>query len=362
MDNLTQVSRLPARVTTYTTDNARFVAIERRDTHADGHFFYSVASTGVYCRPSCGARLALRHNVAFHASCDDAERAGFRACKRCRPRELSQQARHAALIARVRSQLESTSAPKSLQALAAHAGISPYYLQRLFKKHVGMSPREYAAAHRLQRVDGELREGASVTTALYEAGYSSSSRFYEASSGALGIAPKSLRRGAAGVSMRAVVCACSLGQTLIAATARGVCSIAFGQSADELKAELRARFPNAQIEDSDVALDELAVQIVGMIDTARFSQELPLDLMGTAFQQRVWQALRKIPRGQTLSYTQLAAAMGAPAAVRAVGAACGKNPVAGVVPCHRVVRGDGALAGYRWGIARKQTLLERERK
>jgi AraC family transcriptional regulator of adaptative response/methylated-DNA-[protein]-cysteine methyltransferase len=346
----------------FATEQQRYRALERRDARADGVFFYSVATTGVYCRPSCGARLALRKNVAFHTTADDAESAGFRPCKRCKPRELSLVTRHDQLIASVRERLESSSTDKSLSALAQLAGMSPFYLQRLFKKHVGMSPREYAAAHRLACIEDELREGCSVTSALYEAGYSSSSRFYESGSGALGMQPAKLRRGGLGVSLRAVVRPCCLGRVLIATTDRGVAAIAFGSDERELFSELSARFPHADIASTNGALDALAEQIVAMIDGAGISDSVPLDLIGTAFQQRVWNALRKIPRGETRSYRQIAEAIGAPHAVRAVGTACATNPVAVAVPCHRVVREGGALGGYRWGLERKQKLLAQERK
>jgi AraC family transcriptional regulator of adaptative response/methylated-DNA-[protein]-cysteine methyltransferase len=361
MNNQALQGELSLPVAPFSTDEERYRALQRRDPRADGQFFYSVASTGVYCRPSCGARLALRKNVAFHATPEDAERAGFRACKRCKPRELSLAARHDELIASMRQQLESSGADKSLAALADKAGMSPYYLQRLFKRRVGMSPREYAAAHRLACLEDELRDGASVTSALYEAGYSSSSRFYESDGAALGMEPARARRGGLGVSMRAVVRTCALGKVLIATTPRGVAAITFGSSEQELSDELHERFPHAVIESSDLNLETLADEIVAMIDGAGISDSVPVDLIGTAFQQRVWNALRKIPRGETRSYRQIAAAIGAPQAVRAVGTACGNNPVAVVVPCHRVLREDGALGGYRWGLERKQQLLSRER-
>lgn len=361
MDNLAASSAASLPMASFATEQQRYRALERRDPRADGQFFYSVSTTGVYCRPSCGARLALRKNVAFHSTPDDAERAGFRACKRCKPRELSLAARHDELIAAVRAQLESTSADKTLAALAASAGLSPFYLQRLFKKRVGISPRAYAAAHRLACLEDELREGSSVTSALYEAGYSSSSRFYEAGSGALGMEPARLRQGGLGVTMRVIVRTCCLGHVLIAATERGVAAISFGGAERELTLELRERFPHAVLEPNDGALDHLADQLVAMIDGAGIADDVPLDLIGTAFQQRVWSALRKIPRGETRSYRQIAEAIGAPGAVRAVGTACGKNPVAVAVPCHRVVREGGALGGYRWGLERKQKLLASER-
>ncbi|HSO39326.1 MAG TPA: bifunctional DNA-binding transcriptional regulator/O6-methylguanine-DNA methyltransferase Ada [Labilithrix sp.] len=342
-------------------DDLRYEAVRTRDARAEGAFFYSVATTGVYCRPTCPARLALRENVAFHASPEAAERAGYRACRRCKPRELPQRERHARVVEAARRQLESADAPVGLAALAAGAGLSPHYLHRLFKKHVGMTPGEYAATCRLRRASTELREGRPVTAAIYEAGYSSSSRFYEGGGASLGMAPSDLRRGAAGIEMRAVVTDCSLGKVLVAATSRGVCAIAFGDSPEALLSELRDRFPRALVSAADDALEELAARVVALIDTARVATTIPLDLMGTAFQQRVWRELRQIPRGETFTYTDIAKRIGAPRAVRAVGSACGKNPVAVVVPCHRVLRGDGTLGGYRWGLERKRQLLENER-
>jgi AraC family transcriptional regulator of adaptative response/methylated-DNA-[protein]-cysteine methyltransferase len=363
-----------APLTRQIDDDARYEALRRRDGSGDGHYVYSVASTGVYCRPSCGARLPLRRNVAFHESAEAAERAGFRPCKRCRPHELSLAGRHAELVHAMRAQLEDEAQEKTLAALAARVGMSPYYLQRLFKQHTGMTPRAYAAAHRLRRVGVELRQGHAVTRALHEAGYSSSSRFYEAESGALGVAPGRLRLGSPGVTIQVLVRPCSLGRVLIAVTARGVCSIAFGDSgADEaLHAELHARFPRATFAPADADTEQLADHVVALIEAdpragvpnslgTAGADSVPLDLLGTAFQQKVWRALCTIPRGATRSYTELAAEVGAPAAVRAVGTACGKNPIAALVPCHRVLRTDGSLGGYRWGLARKRALLARER-
>jgi AraC family transcriptional regulator of adaptative response/methylated-DNA-[protein]-cysteine methyltransferase len=345
----------------FATDDARYEAIRARDPRAEGRFYYSVATTGVYCRPTCAARPALRENVAFHASPDEAERAGFRPCKRCRPREASQRERHAQLVEAARALLDAAEEPVRLGELAARAGLSPYHFHRVFKRHVGMTPQEYASAGRLQRFGEAVREGASVTTAIHEAGYSSSSRFYEASSGALGMAPAKLRQGGDGLAMRVALRSSSLGPVLIAATERGVCAICFADEQAALEPELRARFPRARLQPSDPALDRLATQVVRLIDGAGIGADLPLDLVGTAFQQRVWRALRAIPAGTTTTYGALAKTIGAPRAVRAVGTACGANPVAVVVPCHRVVRGDGALGGYRWGLRRKKTLLARER-
>jgi AraC family transcriptional regulator of adaptative response/methylated-DNA-[protein]-cysteine methyltransferase len=260
----------------------------------------------------------------------------------------------------VRAHIEGAEEALPLEALAAEAGLSPFYLHRLFKKVTGLTPRGYAAAHRLTRVGDELRDGVSVTEAIHGAGYSSSSRFYEAESRTLGMLPSELRRGGEGVEMRAVVRRCSLGMVLVAATARGLCAVAFGDHRGALRGALSERFPRARVLPADDALRALADRVVDIVDAGRVATDLPLDLVGTAFQQRVWRALREVPAGQTTTYAAIAARIGSPAAVRAVGTACGQNPVAVVVPCHRAVRGDGQLGGYRWGVERKRALLERE--
>jgi AraC family transcriptional regulator of adaptative response/methylated-DNA-[protein]-cysteine methyltransferase len=345
----------------FLTDEARYRAIRSRDRRAEGQFFYAVVTTGVYCRPTCAARPALRANVRFHASAEEAERAGFRPCLRCRPRGPSPAEQQAQLVSAARARLEAAEEPLSLSVLAAGAGLSPSHFHRLFKRQVGMTPQQYAAACRLRRFDEEVRDGATVTAALYEAGYSSSSRFYEGGSGALGMTPSQLRRGGEGLTIRRTIRACSLGQALIAATARGVCAIFLADRPDGLELQLRARFPRATIAPGDAGTERLAAVVVQLIDGAGVAPELPLDLVGTAFQQRVWRALREIPPGTTTTYGELAARIGAPGAVRAVGTACGANPVAVAVPCHRVIRGDGGLGGYRWGLDRKKALLARER-
>jgi len=354
------MERVSARI--FEEDVARYRAIETRDRRAEGTFFYGVVTTGVYCRPTCGARLPLARNVRYYATVAEAARAGYRACKRCRPDQTAEDP-HALAVARARAALETTEAPILLATLAAAAGFSPHHFHRIFRKHVGLTPRAYAAARRLERAGAALAGGASVTTALYDAGYSSSGRFYEAGR-ALGIAPSDLRRGAQGVHMRATVRATSLGPMLVAATARGVCAVLFASSERELRRLLAARFPRAEIAASDGPLEALAGRVEALVEGAGLgeSAKLPLDLIGTAFQQRVWKALRDIPPGATSSYADIARRIGSPGAVRAVGTACGANPVAVVVPCHRVLRGDGSLGGYRWGVSRKRTLLARERK
>jgi AraC family transcriptional regulator of adaptative response/methylated-DNA-[protein]-cysteine methyltransferase len=339
---------------------SRYEAIRRRDPRAEGRFFYSVATTGVYCRPTCAARLARPENVAFHGSVEDAERAGFRPCRRCRPRAPSLAQRQAGLVARARRLIDEAETPPTLAALGEETGLSPFHLQRTFKRLVGVTPRQYAAALRLARVNEGLRRGASVTEALHQAGYSSTSRFYESDSGALGMTASDVRRGGEGLLVRAVVRPCALGRVLVAATTRGLCLVALDDDEAPLRRELHQRFPAATLEGPDQALEALADGVVALVDGTG-SADLPLDLMGTAFQQRVWRALRRIPAGTTTTYGELARRIGAPGAARAVGTACGQNPIAVAVPCHRVLRGDGDLGGYRWGLPRKRALLARER-
>ena len=346
----------------FATAEARYAAIVDRDPHAVDAFFYAVATTGIYCRPTCPARRPRPENVSYYPTPDAAERAGFRACARCRPRALSATARDAALVTAALRQLETSTPPPELAKLASGAGLSPSHFHRVFKAHVGLTPRQYIAAHRLRRVGEVLRGGAPVTAALYEAGYGSSGRFYDAASGALGMAPSALRRGGAGVELATVIRRCALGRVLIAATPRGVCAILFGDTDASLRAALARRFPRAALRAKADDLDPLAEQVVAMLDGRAQGDALPLDLLGTTFQQRVWRALRDVPPGTTVTYAELARRIHAPRAVRAVGTACGANPVAVAVPCHRVVRADGGLGGYRWGLPRKKLLLERERR
>lgn len=360
------------------TDDARWAAIQRRDGAAAGSFIYAVATTGVYCRPSCGSRLALRRNVSFHADADAAERAGFRPCLRCRPRDQPSASRQAALVAQARAQLEIADTAITLSQLSTAAGLSPHHFHRLFKREVGLTPGQYAAAARLRRFTSAANAESSVTAAMYQAGYSSSGRFYEAGR-ALGMRPSDLRRGGAKLEVRVTFTACSLGRLLVATTSRGICAVSIGNDDDGLLHELRARFPRAHIavidnerletsngtgriegNEADEGLATLAIAIARGIEGAGFASDLPLDLIGTAFQQKVWRALRTIPAGTTTTYAELAQRIGSPGATRAVGTACGANPLAVVVPCHRVVRSDGELGGYRWGLERKEMLLERE--
>ena len=344
----------------YASDEARWEAVQRRERAADGVFYYSVRTTGVYCRPSCGARLARRENVAFHASCEAAESAGFRPCLRCRPDLPPLAERQAQAVAAACRLIETSEEEPDLDALAAAAGMSRFHFHRLFRQHAGVTPKAYAAALRASRVRDGLAQGAPVTDALYAAGFQSSSRFYAEADAMLGMAPSRFRAGGAGEEIRFAVGACSLGAILVAATNHGICAILMGDDPEALVHDLQDRFPRARLIGADAQFERTVAQVVGFVEAPRIGLDLPLDVRGTAFQQRVWEALRAIPAGATVSYTELALRIGAPAAVRAVAGACAANPVAVAIPCHRVVRSDGGLSGYRWGIERKRALIERE--
>jgi AraC family transcriptional regulator of adaptative response/methylated-DNA-[protein]-cysteine methyltransferase len=341
-------------------NDLRWAAIERRDAAANGQFVYSVATTGVYCRPSCASRHPHRRNVQFHETCADAEHAGFRPCKRCRPNEASLAERHADAVRRACRAIEAAETAPELAELAAAAGMSKFHFLRVFRKVAGVTPRRYAENHRAERVRDELRSGASVTDALYDAGFNSGSRFYEQAPDMLGMTPGQFRTGGAGVAIGYSLGRSSLGLVLVAATERGICSVRFGDTEAALLEELRADFPLATIGPAAGDFASWTRDIVAHIDGDKAAPQLPLDIRGTAFQQRVWQALREIPAGETRSYSQIAARTGNPAAVRAVGTACGANPIAVLIPCHRVVRADGELSGYRWGVERKRQLLHKE--
>ncbi|CAO3356803.1 bifunctional DNA-binding transcriptional regulator/O6-methylguanine-DNA methyltransferase Ada [Azospirillum palustre] len=340
----------------------RWEALRRRDPAADGRFVYAVRSTGVYCRPSCAARPARPENVAFYATNAEAERAGFRPCKRCRPDGPSQCDRRAEAVAAACRLIEEAEEAPQLDELAAAAGMSPHHFHRIFKQVTGVTPRAYVQAQRAARVADALQQAGSVTEAIYEAGYGSSGRFYETAGARLGMTPTSYRRGGAGETIRFAVGVCSLGSILVATTERGVCAILLGDDPDLLLRDLQDRFPRAELIGGDPAFEATVAQVVGFVEAPGTSLALPLDIGGTAFQQRVWQALRAIPAGRTASYAEIATAIGEPAAVRAVARACGANPLAVAIPCHRVVRSDGGLSGYRWGVERKRGLLDRERK
>jgi AraC family transcriptional regulator, regulatory protein of adaptative response / methylated-DNA-[protein]-cysteine methyltransferase len=342
------------------TEAARWAALTDRDGRADGTFVYAVRTTGVYCRPSCASRAARPENVTFHATCAEAEAAGFRPCRRCRPNEAGLAERRAAAVARACRAIEAAETMPPLAELARIAGLSTYHFHRVFKDSTGVTPKAYAAARRAASLAARLPGAGSVTEALYEAGYNAASRFYAGGAPRLGMPPDLYRRGAAGIRMRFGIGACSLGAILVAATEVGVCAILLGDEPEALVRDLQDRFPGAEMEGGDPAFETWMARVIGLVEAPRQEIDLPLDIRGTAFQQRVWEALRKIPVGATASYAEIARAIGAPAAMRAVARACGANPVAVAIPCHRVVRTDGALSGYRWGVARKRALLARE--
>jgi AraC family transcriptional regulator of adaptative response/methylated-DNA-[protein]-cysteine methyltransferase len=338
----------------------RWKQVRARDAAADGAFVYSVKTTGVYCRPSCRARPARPENVGFHATAAAAELAGFRACKRCKPHLPALPERQAAQIAELCRLIEGSDETPTLARLASHAGLSRFHTHRLFKAVTGVTPKAYAAAHRSKRVRGQLVERRTVTEAIYEAGYSSSARFYETSNAVLGMTPSTYRAGGVAQQIRFAFGECSLGCLLVAATEVGVCAILFGEEPVALARELERHFPRAQLSEAGRAFKQRLAQVVGLVEQPHLRTALPLDIRGTAFQQRVWKALSRVPAGKTTTYAQLAKAIDAPTAVRAVAQACGANALAVAIPCHRVVRTDGGLAGYRWGIDRKRELLARE--
>jgi AraC family transcriptional regulator of adaptative response/methylated-DNA-[protein]-cysteine methyltransferase len=348
----------------YDSDDARWAAVCAREPGADGRFWYSVRSTGVFCRPSCPSRRPRRANVAFHASCLDAEAAGFRPCLRCRPLEPPLTERHARAVAQACRLIDEADAAgrdaPDLATLAEACGMSRFHFHRIFKLQTGITPKAYAGARRAERLKNGLAQAASVTAAAYDAGFNSSGRFYAASPGLLGMEPRRYRAGGDGEQIRFAVAGCSLGALLVAATARGICCILLGDDPELLVRDLQDRFPKAELIGAEPGFEATIAQVVGFVEAPRLGLDLPLDVRGTAFQQRVWQALRQIPAGQTVGYAELAARLGMPQGARAVAGACAANPVAVAIPCHRVVRNDGAISGYRWGIERKRTLLERE--
>jgi AraC family transcriptional regulator of adaptative response/methylated-DNA-[protein]-cysteine methyltransferase len=341
-------------------DGERWDAIRRRDRAADGAFVYSVRTTGVYCRPSCAARLPRRENVRFHATSAAAEQAGFRPCKRCRPNEAAPAARQASAIAKACRTIEEAEEMPSLDQLADAAGLSRYHFHRLFKAATGVTPKAYGAAHRKERLRDELGRRSTVTEAFYGAGFNSSGRFYEAAAEALGMTPSAFRAGGGGAVIRFAVGECSLGAILVAATDKGVCAIQLGDDPDDLVRALQDRFPKAKMIGADAAFEELIAKVVGFVETPAQGLDLPLDIRGSAFQERVWRALRDIRPGSTATYSEIAKRIGRPKAVRAVAQACAANALAVAIPCHRVVRTDGSLSGYRWGVERKRALLRRE--
>ncbi|MGC4192364.1 MAG: bifunctional DNA-binding transcriptional regulator/O6-methylguanine-DNA methyltransferase Ada [Thermomicrobiales bacterium] len=346
----------------YATDADRWQAVLDRDPQADGAFFICVRTTGIYCRPTCPARRPNRENVSFTTTREEARRTGFRPCKRCKPDdEASFPQRQAEMIARACGRLETSEERLTLAVLAAESGMSPFHFHRVFKQVTGLTPKAYADAHRTERVRDRMTAAGSVTAAIYDAGYASNGRFYETSAQTFGMTPTRYRAGGAGTVIRAAVAPCSLGYVLVGATETGLCSVMLGDDPDRLQRLLHDRFPHAEFAGEDAAFADLVATVVAQIEEPARSIDLPLDIRGTAFQQRVWQALRKIPAGQTATYSEIAAAIGEPKASRAVAQACANNRIAVVIPCHRVIGKDGSLTGYAWGTERKRTLLDRER-
>jgi AraC family transcriptional regulator of adaptative response/methylated-DNA-[protein]-cysteine methyltransferase len=343
----------------FSSDETRWQAVAARDGHADGVFFFAVRTTGVFCRPSCASRAPRRENVEFFATTDAAIAAGYRACKRCQPTSLP---RELAIVERACKVLDADPPQRmTLAQLSEAVHVSPFHLQRLFSRIVGISPRQYQAAQRAGVLRDALQRGRDVTRATHDAGFGSPSRMYEAAPAELGMTPTAYKRQGAGLTVRYTTAATPLGTVIVAATDKGVCKIAFGDDANALVEQLAVDFSQARRIEDAVQMEPFVAQIRAYLHGTRERFDLPLDIGATAFQRRVWDALRRIPYGQTRSYSELAETLGTPRAVRAVANACGSNPVALAIPCHRVIGKDGAITGYRWGMTRKETLLETER-
>ncbi|MCT4716507.1 bifunctional DNA-binding transcriptional regulator/O6-methylguanine-DNA methyltransferase Ada [Enterobacteriaceae bacterium H18W14] len=343
-----------------TADDSRWLAVETRDSRADGEFVFAVKTTGIFCRPSCTARHPLRKNVLFFADPHGAKEAGFRPCKRCQPDKLAPEQQRAERIIQACRIIESSPDPLTLEALAARVAMSPFHFHRLFKSVIGLTPNAWQKALRTQKLRDQLAQGESVTRAAYDAGYQSGSQFYQQADAALGMTARQYRQGGERVAIRFVVGACQLGEFLVAQSERGICAILLGNTAEALIAELETLFPKAKLISDDDGFAGRVAQVVSFLERPSGHFDLPLDIQGTAFQQQVWQALRAIPPGETVSYQKIAERIGKPGAVRAVAGACAANRLAVVIPCHRVVRNDGTLSGYRWGVERKQQLLNIE--
>lgn len=338
----------------------RWAAVVKRDRNAEDSFYYSVKTTGVYCRPSCAARRPQPEHVAFHATPSEAEQAGFRACKRCKPNQPALRIQQAAAVAKVCRLLEASERAPALQELAAEAGLSPHHLHRVFRAITGVTPRAYANALRAKKLRESLLEANTVTEAIYEAGFGSGAAFYATSGKVLGMTPSAFRSGGENATIRFAVGTCSLGAILVAQSEKGVCAVLLGDDPDPLRRQLESCFPRATLLVGEAAMQATVAQVIAFVEQPAGCLDLPLDIRGTAFQQRVWHALRNIAPGEKVSYTGLAERLGAPKAARAVAQACAANVLAVAIPCHRVVRSDHALSGYRWGVERKRQLLERE--
>jgi AraC family transcriptional regulator, regulatory protein of adaptative response / methylated-DNA-[protein]-cysteine methyltransferase len=343
-------------------DETRWLSVERRDATLNGIIFYGVRSTGIYCKPSCPSRRPRREQVIFFDSHEAAESGGFRPCRRCRPHQTNERDPHLIMVEKACKLIEaSESSPPSLAELGAELGVSQYHLQRMFKKIVGLSPHQYALAHRVNQFKTRIKEGRTVTGAMYDAGYGSSSRLYEMADAELGMTPASYARGGAGAHISYTISECELGHLLVAATERGLCAVRLGDSEAELEGKLREEFFRAEICKDPEALGPYVKNLLLHLAGQQTGLELPLDVRATVFQRRVWHYLQSIAYGEVQSYGDVAAGVGQPSAVRAVARACASNSVALVIPCHRVIRGNGELGGYRWGLKRKRALIDRER-
>ncbi len=340
-----------------TPDDLRWAAVQARDPAADDKFVYAVRTTGIYCRPSSSARRPKRENVEFFDTAEAAEAAGYRASRRASADRTAAAAQRAAWVAQVCRSIDSAEVQPSLEALAEQAGMSTFHFHRVFKAETGLTPKAYTGASRARRLREELAEPGTITNAIYGAGFNSNSRFYEASAG---MRARDYRDGGQNAEIRFAVGQCSLGAILVAQSQRGICAILLGDDPDLLVRDLQDLFGKARLIGGDAGFEQLVAQVVGFIEAPAVGLNLPLDVRGTAFQERVWQALREIPVGATVSYAQVAERIGAPKAVRAVAQACGANHIAVAIPCHRVVRRDGDISGYRWGVDRKRALLKRE--
>jgi AraC family transcriptional regulator of adaptative response/methylated-DNA-[protein]-cysteine methyltransferase len=345
---------------TLVVNDSRWAQVIARDRSADGQFWYSVATTGIYCRPSCPSRVANPKNVQLHDTLEEARATGFRPCKRCNPDGLSLDAENAALVAKACRLIENSEEEPGLNDLASAVERSPSHFHRLFKAATGLTPKDYADAYRATRVREGLMTSNSVTEAIYDAGFNSSGRFYEKSTEMLGMTPTQYRSGGVNEDIRFAVGECSLGTLLVASSKKGIAAILLGGEPDKLVCELQDRFPKARLIGADREYEALVARVVGFIEAPGQGLDLPLDIRGIAFQQRVWRALQDIPVGRTVSYTELARRIGSPKAVRAVAGACAANSIAVAIPCHRVVRNDGSLSGYAWGVERKRALIAKE--
>jgi AraC family transcriptional regulator of adaptative response/methylated-DNA-[protein]-cysteine methyltransferase len=343
-----------------TADDPRWARVVSRDRAADGQFWYSVSTTGIYCRPSCPSRTANARNVDLHDTLASARATGFRPCRRCRPEGMSREAGNAALVAKACRIIEQSEEPPSLSDLADAVELSPSYFHRMFKAATGLTPKDYAVAHQAGRVRETLAQGQTVTEAIHGAGFNSSGRFYERANAMLGMTPSRYRAGGVDEDLRFAVGQSSLGAILVASSDKGVAAILIGDDPEALVRDLQDRFPRARLLGGDADYERLVARVVGFVEAPNIGLDLPLDVRGAAFQQRVWRALGDIPPGRTASYAQIARAIGSPRAARAVAGACAANALAVAIPCHRVVRDDGALSGYAWGVDRKRALLDRE--